>query len=211
MVSFNCDRCGDVVKKQKLAQHYGRCRAPVTCLDCSQQFMHPKDAHTSCISEDEKYQKRYVLWLLISLYKGKKQTQQKQKQNESNDAQKQSGSEQKAAKPKKRENDSEKESSSKRAKIDAESAKEEKRAKKKERQGCKKEQASSKNSVRAAEACSPAALRKLLSKLGSKNGVSLSEVADHIEKNGDIKRSRINAALLALRFSESDGRLFVCE
>lgn len=211
MVSFNCDGCGDVVKKPKLAQHYGRCHAPVTCLDCSQQFMHPKDAHTSCVSEDEKYQKRYVLLLLISLYKGKKQSQQKPKQDEPNEAQKQSGSEQKAPEPKKREIDSEKEGSSKRVKVDAESAKEEKRAKKKERQERKKDKATSKNSMRAAKACSPAALRKLLSKLGSKNGVSLSEIAGHIEKNDDIKRSRINAALLALRFSESDGRLVVCE
>ena len=58
MVSFNCDGCGDVVKKPKLAQHYNRCYAPFTCLDCSVQFATPKDAHTSCITEDEKYQKR---------------------------------------------------------------------------------------------------------------------------------------------------------
>ncbi|KAI3628103.1 hypothetical protein CBS14141_002104 [Malassezia furfur] len=64
MVSFNCDGCGDVVKKPKLAQHYKRCYAPFTCLDCSVQFASPQEAHTSCITEDEKYQK--------SLYKGKK-------------------------------------------------------------------------------------------------------------------------------------------
>lgn len=58
MVSFNCDGCGDVVKKPKLAQHYKRCYAPFTCLDCSVQFATPQEAHTSCITEDEKYQKR---------------------------------------------------------------------------------------------------------------------------------------------------------
>ncbi|WFC98634.1 RNA-binding ATPase activator esf2 [Malassezia yamatoensis] len=64
MVSFNCDGCGDVVKKPKLAQHFKRCYSPITCLDCSVQFASPQDAHTSCITEDEKYQK--------SVYKGKK-------------------------------------------------------------------------------------------------------------------------------------------
>lgn len=58
MVSFVCDGCGDVVKKPKLAQHYNRCYSPFTCLDCSVQFATPKDAHSSCITEEEKYQKR---------------------------------------------------------------------------------------------------------------------------------------------------------
>ncbi|EPQ28110.1 uncharacterized protein PFL1_04437 [Pseudozyma flocculosa PF-1] len=59
MVSFNCDACGDVVKKPKLLQHYNRCYAPVTCLDCSMQFNSPNEfkSHNSCISEAEKYQK----------------------------------------------------------------------------------------------------------------------------------------------------------
>ncbi|AXA50159.1 cell growth-regulating nucleolar protein [Malassezia restricta] len=64
MVSFVCDGCGDVVKKPKLQQHYNRCFSPVTCLDCSTQFGSPKEAHSSCMTEDEKYQK--------SLFKGKK-------------------------------------------------------------------------------------------------------------------------------------------
>lgn len=77
MVSFNCDGCGDVVKKPKLAQHYKRCYAPFTCLDCSVQFASPQEAHTSCITEDEKYQKRYARESspytdTHSLYKGKK-------------------------------------------------------------------------------------------------------------------------------------------
>lgn len=75
MVSFVCDGCGDVVKKPKLQQHYNRCYSPFTCLDCSVQFLTPKDAHSSCITEDEKYQKRCVRFMLpnaSSLYKGKK-------------------------------------------------------------------------------------------------------------------------------------------
>ena len=60
MVSFVCDGCGDVVKKPKLQQHYNRCFSPVTCLDCSTQFGSPKEAHSSCMTEDEKYQKSYV-------------------------------------------------------------------------------------------------------------------------------------------------------
>ncbi|EST08657.1 Zinc finger, C2H2, LYAR-type [Kalmanozyma brasiliensis GHG001] len=59
MVSFNCDGCGDVVKKPKLIQHYNRCYAPVTCLDCSKQFNSPNEfkAHNSCVSEAEKYER----------------------------------------------------------------------------------------------------------------------------------------------------------
>lgn len=59
MVSFNCDGCGDVVKKPKLLQHYNRCYAPVTCLDCSKQFNSPNEfkAHNSCVSEAEKYER----------------------------------------------------------------------------------------------------------------------------------------------------------
>ncbi|KNE97451.1 hypothetical protein PSTG_09285 [Puccinia striiformis f. sp. tritici PST-78] len=59
MPSFSCDGCGDVVKKPKLDSHSMRCRASVTCLDCSTTFNGPAHwkAHTSCISEAQKYQK----------------------------------------------------------------------------------------------------------------------------------------------------------
>ncbi|UZJ51364.1 hypothetical protein CBS101457_000684 [Exobasidium rhododendri] len=58
MVSFNCNGCGDVVKKPKLDTHFQRCSASVTCLDCSTQFNSPSEwkSHTSCISEAEKYE-----------------------------------------------------------------------------------------------------------------------------------------------------------
>ncbi|KAH9963899.1 hypothetical protein BC827DRAFT_99706 [Russula dissimulans] len=69
MVSFQCDTCTDVVKKPKLDRHYGQCRSSFTCIDCSKTFRGPAEwkAHTSCITEAEKYQK--------SLYKGPKKGQ----------------------------------------------------------------------------------------------------------------------------------------
>ncbi|KAF8320713.1 hypothetical protein DL93DRAFT_2036056, partial [Clavulina sp. PMI_390] len=56
--------CCDTVKKPKLDSHYGRCHAPVTCIDCSRTFHSPAEfkGHTSCVTEAEKYEK--------SLYKG---------------------------------------------------------------------------------------------------------------------------------------------
>lgn len=67
MVSFECHRCHDVVKKPKLDQHRAAgCRSGFDCLDCSKSFTTPAEykGHTQCISEAEKYQKK--------LYKGPK-------------------------------------------------------------------------------------------------------------------------------------------
>ncbi|CAO3703791.1 unnamed protein product [Rhizopus stolonifer] len=56
MVSFQCDGCGDIVKKPKLASH--RCYSTFTCIDCSTTFQGRSwDAHKSCMTEDQKYQK----------------------------------------------------------------------------------------------------------------------------------------------------------
>lgn len=58
MVSFSCEACGDVLTKKKLDGHRNQCRSAVfTCLDCQKTF-HGVEyrAHTSCISEDQKYQ-----------------------------------------------------------------------------------------------------------------------------------------------------------
>ncbi|KAJ9098322.1 hypothetical protein QFC19_006446 [Naganishia cerealis] len=65
MVSFQCDGCGDTIKKPQLDKHRNRCWSTFSCIDCSTTF-HGTDykAHTSCISEAEKYQG--------ALYKGKK-------------------------------------------------------------------------------------------------------------------------------------------
>ncbi len=75
MVTFVCEVCQDSVKKPKLDQHRGRCpRAYFSCVDCSQTFQvigiffliqgSTYKAHTSCFTEDEKYQK--------TVYNGKK-------------------------------------------------------------------------------------------------------------------------------------------
>ncbi|KAG4108142.1 zf-LYAR-domain-containing protein [Neocallimastix lanati (nom. inval.)] len=66
MVSFVCEYCQETLKKNKLDQHTNRCRyAQFTCIDCGTTFQGTSyRAHTSCISEDEKYQK--------NLYRGKK-------------------------------------------------------------------------------------------------------------------------------------------
>ncbi|CCF60330.1 hypothetical protein KAFR_0J02660 [Kazachstania africana CBS 2517] len=73
MVTFNCEVCNDTVPKKNTEKHYYRCpNAYYTCIDCSKTFDDGVSykQHTSCISEDEKYQK--------ALYKGaKKGTNQK--------------------------------------------------------------------------------------------------------------------------------------
>ncbi|MCJ1408631.1 hypothetical protein MMC19_002706 [Ptychographa xylographoides] len=50
--------CGDVLTKKKLDAHRGQCRgASFTCLDCMTHFQGAEyKAHTSCISEAQKYQ-----------------------------------------------------------------------------------------------------------------------------------------------------------
>ncbi|PSN65607.1 hypothetical protein BS50DRAFT_496882 [Corynespora cassiicola Philippines] len=74
MVSFSCENCGDVLTKKKLDPHRNQCYgAYFTCLDCMITFEGTKyRSHTSCISEDQKYQGK--------LYKEKKpKTPQHQK------------------------------------------------------------------------------------------------------------------------------------
>jgi len=57
MVSFSCERCGDIVKKPKADQHIAGCRSPMSCIDCGNTFS-PQEvkSHTQCISEAQKYQ-----------------------------------------------------------------------------------------------------------------------------------------------------------
>ncbi|KAF8543642.1 LYAR-type C2HC zinc finger-domain-containing protein, partial [Trichophaea hybrida] len=57
-IPVNCEACNDVVKKPKLDAHKSRCRNAVfTCIDCSTTFNGTDyRSHTSCISEDQKYQ-----------------------------------------------------------------------------------------------------------------------------------------------------------
>lgn len=58
MVSFSCEGCGDVLTKKKLDAHRNQCRgASFTCLDCMVHFWGTEyRAHTSCMSEAQKYQ-----------------------------------------------------------------------------------------------------------------------------------------------------------
>lgn len=74
-----------------------------------------------------------------------------------------------------------------------------------------KKQTKEKSSSRATKACEPAALKKKVSKLASDEGISLANLAGHMEKSTEIKRSRIEAALLSLRIALKDDRLVVIE
>ncbi|KAG6019344.1 hypothetical protein E4U19_006803 [Claviceps sp. Clav32 group G5] len=58
MVSFSCEACGDILTKKKLDPHRNRCQgATFTCIDCMIHFSGAQyRSHTSCISEDQKYQ-----------------------------------------------------------------------------------------------------------------------------------------------------------
>ncbi|KAK2960836.1 putative cell growth-regulating nucleolar protein [Blattamonas nauphoetae] len=60
MVTFTCDKCNESLKKNKVKNHIsaGPCRgSTVTCIDCFKTFPGMEfDAHTSCISEAERYQ-----------------------------------------------------------------------------------------------------------------------------------------------------------
>merc|ERR1711939_127395 len=74
MVSFVCESCGDTIKKPKLVQHFQRCGAPFTCLDCNKTFPFGEfQKHSSCISEAQKYEKS--VWKGDKPKKGQKQGQ----------------------------------------------------------------------------------------------------------------------------------------
>ncbi|KAI8099151.1 uncharacterized protein BX664DRAFT_13986 [Halteromyces radiatus] len=60
MVSFQCEGCGDIVKKPKCKIHQQRCHAPFTCIDCHQTFPGSSyQPHNQCMTESEKYEKGY--------------------------------------------------------------------------------------------------------------------------------------------------------
>jgi cell growth-regulating nucleolar protein len=58
MVYFECQKCNETIKKPKLAKHLQHCQsAYVSCIDCSKVFAWDEwEAHTSCMSEAQKYQ-----------------------------------------------------------------------------------------------------------------------------------------------------------
>ncbi|PHU11557.1 hypothetical protein BC332_18487 [Capsicum chinense] len=57
MVWFQCEDCGDNLKKPKLANHFRICSAfKLSCIDCGEVFgRQAVESHTQCISEAEKY------------------------------------------------------------------------------------------------------------------------------------------------------------
>ncbi|KNC78984.1 hypothetical protein SARC_08599 [Sphaeroforma arctica JP610] len=74
MVFFQCDGCGEALKKAKVANH--GCRAAVSCIDCNVVFEgNSYNQHSSCVSEAQRYQG--------ALYKGASAKQLK-KQNTQN-------------------------------------------------------------------------------------------------------------------------------
>ncbi|KAL0345061.1 UNVERIFIED_CONTAM: UBP1-associated proteins 1C [Sesamum radiatum] len=57
MVWFQCEDCGDNLKKPKLPNHFRVCSAyKLSCIDCGQVFgQQDVESHTQCITEAEKY------------------------------------------------------------------------------------------------------------------------------------------------------------
>ncbi|KAK7469790.1 hypothetical protein BaRGS_00036217 [Batillaria attramentaria] len=65
MVFFNCNACGESLKKNQVEKHYlTKCRRceVLSCVDCGKEFWGDSyQTHTKCISEEEKYSgKNYV-------------------------------------------------------------------------------------------------------------------------------------------------------
>ncbi|BBH08241.1 zinc ion-binding protein [Prunus dulcis] len=57
MVWFQCEDCGDNLKKPKLPGHFRSCSArKLSCIDCGEMFgQESVQSHTQCITEAEKY------------------------------------------------------------------------------------------------------------------------------------------------------------
>ncbi|KAL6226733.1 PREDICTED: UBP1-associated proteins 1C [Fragaria vesca subsp. vesca] len=57
MVWFQCEDCGDNLKKPKLPHHFNTCSAgKLSCIDCGEMFSRETvQGHTQCITETEKY------------------------------------------------------------------------------------------------------------------------------------------------------------
>uniref|UniRef100_A0A0B6Z578 Uncharacterized protein n=2 Tax=Arion vulgaris TaxID=1028688 RepID=A0A0B6Z578_9EUPU len=58
MVVFNCNACGEALKKNQVEKHTLRCRSceALSCVDCGKDFWgNDYQTHIKCITEDEKY------------------------------------------------------------------------------------------------------------------------------------------------------------
>ena len=57
MVSFSCEKCGDVIKKPKIKVHQQRCWTyGFSCIDCNARFdTNEVDNHKECVSETQRY------------------------------------------------------------------------------------------------------------------------------------------------------------
>ena len=62
MVSFNCCKCQDVIKKPKVIAHASSCGAShFCCVDCNKTFdLYSVRDHTACVSEVQKYQGKWT-------------------------------------------------------------------------------------------------------------------------------------------------------
>jgi hypothetical protein len=57
MVWFQCDGCGETLKKAKAEGHMRGCTGSVSCVDCNKHFdCQSVRNHTTCVSEEERYQ-----------------------------------------------------------------------------------------------------------------------------------------------------------
>eukprot|EP00758_Cryptobia_borreli_P006303 Tbor_TRINITY_DN5122_c0_g2::TRINITY_DN5122_c0_g2_i1::g.25779::m.25779 len=61
MVSFQCSKCGDVVKKPKVLSHAQQCGTRgYSCVDCMESFdISSVTKHNSCLTEVERYQGKW--------------------------------------------------------------------------------------------------------------------------------------------------------
>lgn len=58
MVYFNCDACGDSLKKNEVEKHRRRCHNChiLSCVDCNKDFRgNDYQQHTKCVSEEQRY------------------------------------------------------------------------------------------------------------------------------------------------------------
>ncbi|CAH1258289.1 LYAR [Branchiostoma lanceolatum] len=89
MVFFNCNACGQTVKKNQVEKHYlTACRScdMLSCLDCGKDFWGDDyKSHTQCISEEDKYGGKGVTGHRMTKGEAKQDAWLKQVQKSMND------------------------------------------------------------------------------------------------------------------------------